>query len=150
MKKSSDQKDWENFLSSTSSVFNKDSLEKKDQKFFNRYKFDLHGYSIDSANKKVEDLINKSFENGVLELLIITGKGKHSKKKDNVYVSEKYSRIQNTLPDFVKNNYELSSKIVSIKEASKELGGEGALIIKLKHLGRLAGLGLRELPITLR
>ena len=133
MKKSSDQKDWENFLSSTSSVFNKDSLEKKDQKFFNRYKFDLHGYSIDSANKKVEDLINKSFENGVLELLIITGKGTHSKKKDNVYVSEKYSRIQNTLPDFVKNNYELSSKIVSIKEASKELGGEGALIIKLKN-----------------
>ena len=133
MKKSSDQKDWENFLSSTSGVFNKDSLEKKDQKFFNRYKFDLHGYSIDSANKKVEDLINKSFENGVLELLIITGKGTHSKKKDNVYVSEKYSRIQNTLPDFVKNNYELSSKIVSIKEASKELGGEGALIIKLKN-----------------
>ena len=133
MKKSSDQKDWENFLSSTSNVFNKDSLEKKDQKFFNRYKFDLHGYSIDSANKKVEDLINKSFENGVLELLIITGKGTHSKKKDNVYVSEKYSRIQNTLPDFVKNNYELSSKIVSIKEASKELGGEGALIIKLKN-----------------
>ena len=133
MKKSSDQKDWENFLSSTSNVFNKDSLEKKDQKFFNRYKFDLHGYSIDSANKKVEDLINKSFENGVPELLIITGKGTHSKKKDNVYVSEKYSRIQNTLPDFVKNNYELSSKIVSIKEASKELGGEGALIIKLKN-----------------
>jgi len=133
LKKSSDQKDWENFLSSTSNVFNKDSLEKKDQKFFNRYKFDLHGYSIDSANKKVEDLINKSFENGVLELLIITGKGTHSKKKDNVYVSEKYSRIQNTLPDFVKNNYELSSKIVSIKEASKELGGEGALIIKLKN-----------------
>ena len=133
MKKSSDQKDWENFLSSTSNVFNKDSLEKKDQKFFDRYKFDLHGYSIDSANKKVEDLINKSFENGVPELLIITGKGTHSKKKDNVYVSEKYSRIQNTLPDFVKNNYELSSKIVSIKEASKELGGEGALIIKLKN-----------------
>ena len=133
MKKSSDQKDRENFLSSTSNVFNKDSLEKKDQKFFNRYKFDLHGYSIDSANKKVEDLINKSFENGVLELLIITGKGTHSKKKDNVYVSEKYSRIQNTLPDFVKNNHELSSKIVSIKEASKELGGEGALIIKLKN-----------------
>ncbi len=133
MKKSSDQKDWENFLSSTSNVFNKDSLEKKDQKFFDRYKFDLHGYSIDSANKKVEDLINKSFENGVLELLIITGKGTHSKKKDNVYVSEKYSRIQNTLPDFVKNNHELSSKIVSIKEASKELGGEGALIIKLKN-----------------
>ena len=133
MKKSSDQKDWENFLSSTSNVFNKDSLERKDQKFFNRYKFDLHGYSIDSANKKVEDLINKSFENGVLELLIITGKGTHSKKKDNVYVSEKYSRIQNTLPDFVKNNHELSSKIVSIKEASKELGGEGALIIKLKN-----------------
>tara|TARA_Y100000816_G_C26018416_1_gene532712 strand:+ start:380 stop:790 length:411 start_codon:yes stop_codon:yes gene_type:complete len=133
LKKSSDQKDWENFLSSTSNVFNKDSLEKKDQKFFDRYKFDLHGYSIDSANKKVEDLINKSFENGVLELLIITGKGTHSKKKDNVYVSEKYSRIQNTLPDFVKNNHELSSKIVSIKEASKELGGEGALIIKLKN-----------------
>ena len=88
---------------------------------------------LSSKNFPFWDLINKSFENGVLELLIITGKGTHSKKKDNVYVSEKYSRIQNTLPDFVKNNHELSSKIVSIKEASKELGGEGALIIKLKN-----------------
>ncbi len=133
MKKSSDQKNWEKYLNNPSDVFDKDNLDKKNQKLFNRYKFDLHGYSIDSANKKVEDLISKSFEEGVRELLIITGKGTHSNKKDDVYVSKEYNKLQNTLPEFIKNNQDLSSKIYSIRKAPKELGGDGALVIKLKN-----------------
>ena len=61
MKKSSDQKDWEKYLSDPSDISDKDNLEKKNQKIFNKFKFDFHGYSIDSANKKIEDLISKSF-----------------------------------------------------------------------------------------
>ena len=133
-KKNSDQKDWEEFLNNPSDIFDKDKLENKNQKILNRYKFDFHGYSIDDANKKVEELIFKALENGIGELLVVTGKGIHSNKKDDVYVSRDYSKLQNTLPEFIKNNSELNSKIQAIKQAPKELGGDGALIIKLKKL----------------
>ena len=111
MKKDSDQKDWENFLNNPSNIFDKDNLQKKSEKLFNRYKFDFHGYSIDDANKKVEELIFKSFEEGVRELLIVTGKGIHSNKQEDVYTSKEYGKLQNSLPEFIKNNSELSSKI---------------------------------------
>ena len=133
MKKSSNQKDWEKYLSDPSDIFDKDDLEKKNQKIFNKFKFDFHGYSIVSANKKIEDLISKSFEKGVSELLIITGKGIHSNKEDDVYASKEFNKLQNTLPEFLKNNQDLNSKISSIRKASKELGGDGALVIKLKN-----------------
>tara|TARA_B100002051_G_scaffold241783_1_gene246524 strand:+ start:895 stop:1305 length:411 start_codon:yes stop_codon:yes gene_type:complete len=134
LKKNSDQKDWENFLKNPSSVFDKDDIEKDNQKKFAKYKFDFHGYSIEDANKKIEYLISKSLEKGVKELLIITGKGTHSDKKDDVYVSKEYNKLQNTLPEFIKNNLELSSKIEKIKQAPKELGGSGAFILKLKKI----------------
>lgn len=134
MKKDSDQKDWENFLNNPSNIFDKDNLQKKSEKLFNRYKFDFHGYSIDDANKKVEELISKSFEEGVRELLIVTGKGIHSNKQEDVYTSKEYGKLQNSLPEFIKNNPELSSKIEKIKQAPQELGGDGALIIKLKKI----------------
>ena len=79
-------------------------------------------------------MISKSLEKGVKELLIVTGKGTHSDKKDNVYVSKEYNKLQNTLPEFIKNNLELSSKIEKIKQAPKELGGSGAFILKLKKI----------------
>ena len=135
MKKDSDQKDWEKFLNNPSDIFDKDNLQKKGKKPFRRYKFDFHGYSIDDANKKAEELISKSFEEGVRELLIITGKGTHSnKKEEDVYTSKEYGKLQSTLPEFIKNNPELSSKIEKIKQAPQELGGCGALVIKLKKI----------------
>ena len=117
MKKNSDQKDWENFLNNPSSVFDKDDIEKDNQKKFIKYKFDFHGYSIEDANKKIEYLISKSLEKGVKELLIVTGKGTHSDKKDNVYVSKEYNKLQNTLPEFIKNNLEP----LKLPEISEEL-----------------------------
>ena len=132
MKKDSDQKDWENFLNNPSDIFDKDNLQKKREKFFSGYKFDFHGYSIDDANKKVEELISKSFEEGLGELLIITGKGIHSNKEEDVYTSKEYGKLHNTLPEFIKNNPELSAKIQTIKKATREFGGDGALVIKLK------------------
>ena len=129
-----DRKDWKEFLDNISSVPNKDGLEDQEDKEPRRFKFDFHGYSIEDANKKIEYLISKSLEKGVKELLIITGKGTHSDKKDDVYVSKEYNKLQNTLPEFIKNNLELSSKIEKIKQAPKELGGSGAFILKLKKI----------------
>ncbi len=134
MTKDSNQKDWENFLNNPSDVFDKDNIGKNNQKKLTKYKFDFHGYSIEDANKKIEYLISKSLEEGIEELLIVTGKGIHSNRKDDIYVSKDYNKLQSTLPEFIKNNSELSSKIQKIRQAPEELGGSGALILKLKKI----------------
>ena len=134
MKKNSDQKDWENFLNDPSNLFDKDNIDKNNIKKFTKFRFDFHGYSIENANKKIKELISKCYEDGTSEILVITGKGKHSNQDDNVYASKEFGLLQNTLPEFIKNNEELKSKIKKVIKAPKEYGGEGAIIIKLKRL----------------
>ena len=132
--KKSNQKEWEDFLKNPNNIFDKDSNQNKNESQRGFYKFDFHGYSIEDANKKAEKLINECYEKNFKEILIITGKGTHSDKKDDVYVSRDYNKLQNTLPEFIKNNQDLYSKIYKIVEAPKKLGGDGALIIKLKKV----------------
>ena len=128
-----DKKDWEDFLKNPSKVFNKDK-SLTEEIYPSRYKFDLHGYSLEDANKKVMEIIEKCYAKGFSEILIITGKGYHSKVDENVYASKDYSTLKGTVPDFIKNNSDLMSKIVQIKEAEETMGGKGALLIKLKKI----------------
>ena len=97
-----DKEDWEKFLEETSQIPDKDSNEYTKNKKIEKFKFDFHGYSIESANIKVAEIINKCFENGFSELLFITGKGIHSKSGENVYISEEFSKLKNTIPEFIK------------------------------------------------
>ena len=130
-----DKKDWKDFLDNLSNISNKDqNLDKKPSNKIKRFKFDFHGYSIEDANRKIYEIINTCSEKGVLEILIITGKGIHSQSSKNVYISEDFSKLRNTIPEFIKNNPDLNSKIEKIKEANEDLGGSGALSIKLKKL----------------
>ena len=127
-----DKKDWEEFLENPSEVLDKDISKKQGIDKIQRFKFDFHGYTIENANKKIHEIINYCCEKGIDEILIITGKGIHSKIEKNVYASEEFSKLQNTIPEFIKNNPELNSKIDRIKEADQNLGGSGALLIKLR------------------
>ena len=86
------------------------------------------------TGKKVYEIITFCYQNGYSEILIITGKGIHSKSSKNVYISEDFSTLKNTIPDFIKNNSDLSSKISGIEQADKKSGGSGAFLIKLKRL----------------
>ena len=115
-------------------VPDKDDLNKESIDIIKKFKFDFHGYSIENANKKIYEIVNICYEKGVSEILIITGKGIHSKSEKNVYVSEEFSKLRNTIPEFIKNNSELKSKIEKIKEAEQALGGPGALLIKLRKV----------------
>ncbi len=129
-----DKKDWKEFLDNLSTVPNKDSLDKQEADRIKRFKFDFHGHSIEGANKKIDRIINTCYERGVSEILIITGKGIHSKSSKNVYISEEFSKLRNTIPEFIKNNSELSSKIEKIKEVEQGSGGSGALLIQLRKV----------------
>ena len=129
-----DKKDWKEFLDNLSSVPNKDDSNKEKTSEVKRYKFDFHGYSIENANKKAYEIINSCYDRGITEILIITGKGIHSQSSSNVYLSEDLSKLKHSIPEFIKSNMDLNSKIVSISNADEGSGGSGAYLIKLRKI----------------
>ena len=126
-----DKKDWETFLSKNEKLPNKDLADTK--KNILKYKeIDLHGYSLNDANKKVEVVINDSFSRGISKLKIITGKGLHSQNERDPYVSRKLGILKYSVPEFINKNKDLMKIINEIKEARIEDGGKGAFYIYLK------------------
>jgi len=126
-----DKQDWEEFLAKDQEFPNKDNLEKKKTRGKVRL-LDLHGYTLDEANKTIENFIKKSFEDNISKLIIVTGKGLHSDNHKDPYVSQDLSILKHSIPSFIKQNQDLMSKIYEIKNASIEDGGEGAFYIFLK------------------
>ena len=126
-----DKKDWDNFLSSSESLPNKD-LNFEENKTRNIVTFDLHGYSLDEANKTIRNLIFESFKKNVSKLIIVTGKGLHSQNEKDPYVSKDLGILKYSVPEFIKNNSEIMKKINAIENASIEDGGSGAFYIYLK------------------
>ena len=126
-----DKKDWKNFLEKKEKLPNKD-LEIKDNKFYITKSLDLHGYTLDEANQKVESFIIDCFDQKVSKIIIVTGKGLHSRNEKDPYVSKEFGILKNSIPDFIKNNSNLMKKIKSITDAEITDGGSGALYVFLK------------------
>ena len=125
---------WEEYLKNPRDLFDKELEQNKKSKRTARYRFDLHGYTLLEANKKIKELINSCRQKGFQEILLITGKGLHSNTDQNAYVSKDLSKLKFAVPEFIKSQKELSDKVVGIEQAIINDGGEGALIIKLKKL----------------
>ena len=126
-----DKKDWENFLS------NKEKLPNKDNKFQKKTtiktrSIDLHGYTLQQANKSIEEFIKKSHEEKINKLIVVTGKGLHSQNEKDPYVSKKLSILKYSVPEFISKNKSLMNIIYEIKDAKIEDGGAGAFYIFLK------------------
>ena len=129
-----DKRDWQNFISSEEKVYNKDSTLSQTRTDIDVIKtIDLHGFSLNNANKTIEEFINRCFEAKVSKISVITGKGLRSNNIDNPYVSKDLSILKNSVPEFIKSNSDLMKKIKSIKEAKIEDGGSGAFDILLKN-----------------
>ena len=128
-----DLKAWKDFTLSKKPVVNKDYYLDQSKNFGIKIKkIDLHGYSLDEANKKIEKLIDKYFKEGVEKIIVITGKGLRSKIEDNPYVSKDLSILKNSVPNYIKNNSKIRNKVRSISKAQIKDGGEGAIYIFLK------------------
>ena len=126
-----DKKDWENFLSNDVSLPNKDLNIDIKKKILTK-KIDLHGFSLEEANKKIEDIIKNYYGVGVKKIIVITGKGLHSNHIEDPYISKDLGILKNSVPEFIKNNNELMSLIQNIEMAKVDEGGEGAFYIYLK------------------
>ena len=127
-----DKKDWHKFINSTEKLPNKDFKHRKN-KSLKVKSIDLHGYTLDDANKTIEDFINKSFSENINKLIIVTGKGLHSENEKDPYVSKDLSILKYSVPEFIRNNKSLMNMINEIKEAKIEDGGGGAFYIFLKR-----------------
>jgi len=126
-----DKKDWESFISSKDKLNDKDQKELK-RKIFQTKSIDLHGYTLDNANKFVQEYIEKSYLQNVNKIIVVTGKGLHSQNEQNPYLSKDLSILKYSVPEFIKNNKNLMEKIIEIKEADIKDGGKGAFYIYLK------------------
>ena len=128
-----DKRDWENFISSEEKVQIKDlslSQMKIDKDLVKT--IDLHGFSLENANRTIDEFINRCFKTNVSKITVITGKGQRSNNMNNPYVSKNLSILKNSVPEFIKSNSDLMKKIKNIKEAKVKDGGSGAFDIFLK------------------
>jgi DNA-nicking Smr family endonuclease len=126
-----DKKDWDNFISKKEKLSDKDFVNQK-KLFLKIRSIDLHGYTLEHANKSIEDFINKSYEEKINKLIVVTGKGLHSQNESDPYVSKDLSILKYSVPDFIKKNKELMKIIYDFGEATIEDGGDGAFYIYLK------------------
>ncbi len=132
-----DKKDWENFLKNKEKIPNKDFFLKKNIRQEKIKKIDLHGYTLEEANKAVEQFINRSRDESVTKIIVITGKGLRSKSVSNPYLSKDLSILKYSVPEFIESNRDLMQLIIEITDAKIEDGGSGAFYIYLKNKFKL-------------
>ena len=126
-----DKEVWEEFLSSNEKLPNKD-LKLSKKKILKTKHIDLHGFTLEQANLTITKLIEDCYKNNVSKVIVVTGKGLHSKVEKDPYVSKDLSILKYSVPEYIKNNEELMKKIIEIKDANIEDGGSGAFYIFLK------------------
>ena len=130
-----DKKDWIDFTKHLEDVYDKEiNFIKKNSATDKIRRLDLHGLSLNLANKTVKKFIIESFETGYTKLLIITGKGLRSKVNKNPYLSQQMNVLKYSVPEFINNDEDLFGKIRKISKADIRDGGEGAFYIFLKKV----------------
>ena len=125
---------WKNYIKDPKDITNKDKAQINKNINNLRFKYDLHGHTLVDANKIVKKIVLSCVEKNFQEILLITGKGLHSNTENDIYVSKDLSKLKYSVPEFIKSDLEIAKYVLSMSNADKKDGGEGAIIIKLKKL----------------
>jgi DNA-nicking Smr family endonuclease len=128
-----DKQDWENFIKDEEKIPNKDLIKKKNIRHEKIKKIDLHGYTIEEANRAVEHFVQKCFDESVTKIIVITGKGLRSKNVENPYLSKDLSILKYSVPEFIESHENLMKMIIETTDAKIDDGGSGAFYIFLKN-----------------
>ena len=126
-----DKKDWQKFVSGNEKLADKENLNKSTNKVFLKKTIDLHGYSLENANNTIEKFIEKSYLNSVTKIVVITGKGKGSKIKENPYKSDKYGILKYSVPEYISSCPGLKKKIkkINLEDVNNPLKGSFEIIL---------------------
>jgi len=128
-----DKKDWQDFLNSSEKLDSKDVDQTIKSKILER-SIDLHGYTLDDANKEISNFIENCYLDRVKKINVITGKGMRSKNLDNPYQSIDLSILKHSVPEYIKSNPELMKKIIKIDFDSVNSPSKGSFEIFLKTI----------------
>ena len=128
-----DKKDWLNFINNKEKLDNKDFFKEKKNTIQLEKSIDLHGYTLDEANKTIHEFILSCYSSNVKKINVITGKGSRSKNKDNPYQSESLGILKYSVPEYIKSNHELKKVIKDIKQSDIEDVSKGSFDIFLKR-----------------
>ena len=129
-----DLKVWKDFTEGKEKLFNKDSFNKEYKNKQKESTLDLHGFSLDQANSKIEKFITTCFEKKIEKLNIITGKGLRSKVEQNPYQSKDLGILKYSVPQFIKSNLELMKIIKKIEDnTDNKNSGFFTVILKIKE-----------------
>ena len=128
-----DKKDWQDFLNSSEKLDSKDVDHTINSKILER-SIDLHGYTLDDANKEISNFIENCYLDRVKKINVITGKGMRSKNLDNPYQSIDLSILKHSVPEYIKSNPELMKKIIKIDFDSVNSPSKGSFEIFLKTI----------------
>ena len=128
-----DKKDWQDFLNSSEKLDSKDVDQTIKSKILER-SIDLHGYTLDDANKEISNFIENCYLDCVKKINVITGKGMRSKNLDNPYQSTDLSILKHSVPEYIKSNPELMKKIIKIDFDSVNSPSKGSFEIFLKTI----------------
>ena len=127
-----DKKDWLKFVKSGERLENKDYSGKKKNSILKEKSIDLHGYSLDDANKEIYNFIMSCYEKNVSKIKVITGKGSRSKNKENPYQSKNLSILKYSVPNYINSNQELLKIIKSFNQSEIDDISKGSFNIILK------------------
>ena len=128
-----DLKDWKSFVKSKDKIIPKDISSPATSKNSSIFAIDLHGLSLDQANKFVEKTINECFEKQISKINIITGKGMRSKSVEDPYKSSELSILKHSVPEFINSNNELMKKIKNIENTDEKNSGSFNVYLKSKN-----------------
>ena len=128
-----DKKDWQNFLESSEKLESKE-FDQVNNKIISESSIDLHGYTLDEANKKISEFLENCYLNKVKKINVITGKGMRSKNLEDPYQSKDLSILKYSVPEYIKNNAELMNKIIKIDFESVNSPSKGNFNIFLKTI----------------
>ena len=129
-----DKEDWENFINKKEKVEDKDNFLKENSDKTDHMEIDLHGYSLDEANTKIFEFINECYEKNIKSINVITGKGLRSRNIEDPYSSSDLGMLKNSVPNYIKNNSELMSKIkhINFDEVMSKNKGNFNIYLKKK------------------
>ena len=129
-----DLKTWKEFVEGKDKVYNKDIIYKDSKYKKKESTIDLHGFSLDQANRRIEKFIITCYEKKIEKINIITGKGLRSRVDQNPYQSKDLSILKYSVPEFVKSNTTLMSIIKRIEDQTdNKNSGFFCIYLKLKN-----------------